>query len=77
MQLAFVNIFTHYFNNKNAGILYLSSITSAVASPVVLNLIGVRSTIGVGALLYSGLFVGVIFLKAWTIYLGSCITGKV
>ncbi|XP_063683912.1 uncharacterized protein LOC134818333 isoform X2 [Bolinopsis microptera] len=57
------------------GLTYLSSISIALITPLILSAIGVRATLAISAFLYSGLFIGIIFLKNWTIYLGSVVAG--
>lgn len=54
---------------------FASSIPVALITPFVINTIGIRATMGISSILYSGLFIGIIFMKTWTIYLGSVITG--
>ena len=57
------------------AITYISSIMVALASPFLISIIGIRASLGLGSILYVTIFIGTIFLKAWTIYLGSVITG--
>ena len=67
------NLITHHIS----GLTFASSIPVALITPFVINTIGIRATMGISSILYSGLFIGIIFMKTWTIYLGSVITGKI
>lgn len=58
-----------------SGLTYLSSISIALITPPMMTVIGIRSTLALASILYSGMFIGIIFLKPWTIYLGSLVTG--
>ena len=58
-----------------SAITYISSILFAFLAPLMLQVVGVRVTLFLSAILYTGFFIGIIFLEPWTLYLGSVIAG--
>ena len=59
-----------------AALTYTSSLVTSLVAPFVIKLAGTRGTLVLGCLFYSGMYVGAVFLEAWTIYLGAIVSGK-